>query len=148
RFHLVDFEGYLAGPGQALDGKRFAAARAPAAARAADDEGAVSGEFDGDDARAEPLAERIAGALISAVRLFFERDAHDRAVGLIADEELFFEGAELATGQVAFDAAGGLAHALIREEDRGGHELRNLLRFDMDAAAALGDLRRLGPVLC
>ena len=52
------------------------------------------------DARAEARAEREAGALVAAVDLL-QGDAHDRAVRLVADEELLLERAELAAGQVA-----------------------------------------------
>ena len=90
------------------------AARAPAAVGAADEQRAVLGEAHRHDAGAEALAEREAGALVTAVDLFQE-DAHDRAVRLVADEELLLERAELAAGQVAVDAAGRLAHLAVGE---------------------------------
>ena len=62
-------------------------------------------------------------------------------VGLVADEELLAERAELAAGEIAVDAAGRLAHFVVGEEDAGGHELGDFLGFGHDAAAALGPLR-------
>src|SRR5438067_2264789 len=62
------------------------------------------------DVQADALA--VGPALVSTIDLF-QKDAHDRAVCLVADEELFLEWAELAAGQIAVDTAGGLAHLLV-----------------------------------
>src|SRR5690606_17314239 len=92
--------------------------------------------------RAEALAEGEAGPLVMAVDLFQE-DAHDRAVGLVADEELLLERAELAAGQVAHDACGRLPHLVVGEEHGRRLEFGNLLGFDHDAAATLRISRTL-----
>src|SRR5438132_10957045 len=61
---------------------------------------------------------------------------------LIADEEVLFERAELAFGEVAIDAARRLAHLLIREENARRHELRDAFGLSHETAAALGHGRR------
>src|SRR4051794_17819808 len=68
---------------------------------------------------------------------------------LIADEELFLEGAELAARQVAVDAAGGLAHLAVGELHTGRHQMRDALGLvdHPRLAAAVGDLRRLAEIL-
>src|SRR5262249_26047099 len=106
---------------------------------------AVGGEAHGDDAAAKALAERKAGALILAVHLL-EEDAHDGAVRLVADEQLFFERPESSAGAVEIDAGRGLAHFPVREHHAGGIKLRNLLRCDHLPALALGNHRRLAEI--
>jgi len=64
-----------------------------------------------------------------------------------ADEELLFEGAELAGGAVEIDAAGGVSHFDVGKHDAGGVELRDLLGLDHLPAAAFGDEGRGAEVL-
>src|SRR5262249_31118986 len=83
-----------------------------------------------------------ARALVAAVDLLQVHAIHGR-VGLLADEELLLEWTELAAGQVAVDAARGLAHLLVArcrvgKQDARRHELRDFLRLGHDSAAALG----------
>src|SRR5262249_12336176 len=73
-----------------------------------------------------------------------EEATHDRAVRLVANEELLRERAELTAGQIAVDAAGRLSHLLVGEQDRRRIKLRDLLRLGHDPAPALGNERR-GP---
>src|SRR6516164_5458960 len=134
----MDLEGELAGPDEALNRELFRAARAPAAVGAADEEGAILALPHRDHAGAETLLEGEACALVTALHLLQE-DTHDCTVRLIADEELLLEGAELAAGQVALDAAGGLAHLAVGEDDRRRDQLWDALRLGHDPAAALGN---------
>src|SRR5262249_38836707 len=126
--HFVDLERHLAGPHQALNGKGLVAARAPAAVGAADEERAVLAEAHRHTARAEALAEGKARPLIPAVDLLQE-NAHDRAVRLVADEQLSLERPELAAAPVAVDAAGRLAHLAVREQHGRRDKLRDALRL-------------------
>src|SRR5205823_2830560 len=115
-----DLEGNLAGPDEAFDSPGFGAARSPAAAGAAGEQGPVGTKTNGNDARREALAEREAGALIPSVHLF-QKDAHHGAVRLVADKELLIEGAKLAAALVAVDAGGGLTHLAIGKENASRH---------------------------
>jgi len=84
-----------------------------------------------------------AGALVMPIDLF-EEDAHDRAMRLVADEQLFLKWPKLAAREVALDSRRGLAHLDVGEEHRRRDELRNLFRFKVHPAAGLRHLRR-GP---
>ena len=110
-------EGDLAGPVEPLEGVGLGPARAPSAVGAADEERALGGEQERQVARGEPLSGRGSTPPGSARR---PSRGITRMIGagrLVAHEQLVLEGAELAAGGVAGDAAGGLAHLGIGEVD-------------------------------
>lgn len=140
--HVMDLEGHLAGPADALEGERLAAARGPAAVGAADEERAILGLAHGDDAGLEAFQEMEHRALVEAVDLF-EVDALDLRVGLLADEHLLLPRAEFAAAEIAGDAAGRLADLGMRQDDGGRDELGELLPLGEDAGG-IGGLRWRG----
>ncbi len=85
--HLLHFEGSLAGPDHPLQRKGLAAARAPAAVRAAHEQRTGRRHQQRQAAHCEAFAKREAGPLIVALH-FFQVDAHHGAVRLVADEQL------------------------------------------------------------
>src|SRR5262249_12135558 len=114
--HVVDLEGHDAGVDEALQPVGAAADAAPAAVGLAGVEAAVGAEGQAVDAALEALADGEAGALVAAVDLL-QGHAHDHRLGLVADEALAGEGAELAAGGVPDRLAGRLAHAAVGEPD-------------------------------
>src|SRR5262249_8777036 len=144
--HLLHLERHRSGPGEALDGPRLRAARAPAATGTADEQRAVLALAHRHHAGAEALLEGETRALIVAVHLLAEA-AHHGAVRLVADEQLLLERAELAARQVTGDAAGRLAHLAVGEADHRRDEFLDALRLGHDAAVGLRHQRRLAEVL-
>src|SRR5262245_8447727 len=96
----MNLKGGFSGPDQALQCVRFAAACAPASIGAVDEQRTVACELQRHRAAFKAGSERIAGTLIFTLHLF-HRDAHDGAVGLVADEELLAKGTKLSARLIA-----------------------------------------------
>lgn len=59
-------------------------------------------------------------------------------MGLFADKDLIFEGAEFSVGVVVNHSGGGLADLAVRKNDGGRDDALVLVMFDDHAGAALG----------
>src|SRR5262249_30275358 len=130
QLHAVDFERDDAVVDQPLEAIGFAADRAPAAGGLPGIETTVAGAHDPVHAASQAGAEREPGALVTAVDLF-QRDAHDVRLGLVADETLAGERAELAARRVPDRLAGGLAHSPIRKPDARRRDWRQAARLGL-----------------
>jgi hypothetical protein len=122
RAHLMHFEGRFAGPLAFFEAEGLAAASAPAAITAADEDAAFFIHAPADEAAGEAAAEGEDDALFDAVD-GFQEDAAEIAVALIGDEELLRERAEFAAAGVADDGGGGVADLAMHEIHGGREEL-------------------------
>src|SRR5262249_890298 len=98
--------------------------RPPAAIGLTRVEAAVGPKDQPVNAALEAAPEGETRPLIAAVDLL-QGHAHDHRPGLIADETLAGEGAELAARRIPPRLAGGLPHAGVREPDAGRRQRRH-----------------------